>query len=392
MRKSGAVWKSRIGNSRLYRDGMKIKNRIFWQFASRSAGKCLAMTEQEADEILRRLHPKRNESRRCPRSCYGQWEVVLTVIIPAYNVQEYIGKCLDSVLEQELEISYEIVVVNDGSTDGTEKILRKYEGMDNVCVIHQENQGLSGARNRGLELARGKYIFFLDSDDYLLPGCLKNMVETAESCGADIVQGKYQYLREGHLIPVWIRGPYGRIREYGEMCRLPGFASMKLYRSQLFSDVFFPEGYWFEDSIVQLILFERCRKLVMLRETGYVYRVNAGGISQTYKNSPRCLDALWVIGSILDMRRTLGMKMTPEVYRVILEHLSVLLYRRIDVMDEMVIRAAFIKACGYVKELGIEWKEECLLGGIPLESRMGCLHRAFREKNYGMWLICCKYG
>lgn len=100
-------------------------------------------------------------------------------IVPVYNVEKYLPECLDSLLEQDIpHEDYEIICVNDGSTDGSLSILRDYEARcSNVRVIDKENGGVSTARNTGLDAARGDYIWFVDSDDLIAPRCLKLLRE-----------------------------------------------------------------------------------------------------------------------------------------------------------------------------------------------------------------------
>lgn len=105
----------------------------------------------------------------------------LSIIIPAYNAEAYLPQCLDSILAQEHR-GCEVIVVDDGSTDGTAALLERYP---DVKVIHQENRGMSTARNRGLDEARGEYILFVDSDDLLTDGALETLV--AELSGEDII-------------------------------------------------------------------------------------------------------------------------------------------------------------------------------------------------------------
>lgn len=105
----------------------------------------------------------------------------LSVIIPAYNAEAYLPQCLDSILAQEHQ-DCEVIVVDDGSTDGTAALLERYP---DVKTIHQANRGMSTARNRGLDEARGEYILFVDSDDLLTDGALEALV--AELSGEDII-------------------------------------------------------------------------------------------------------------------------------------------------------------------------------------------------------------
>lgn len=96
-------------------------------------------------------------------------DIDLSIIIPVYNIEEYLSQCLTSALKQK-GINLEFILINDGSTDNSGKVADIFKEADNrIIVVHQENRGLSKARNKGIALARGKYLLFLDSDDWLEP-------------------------------------------------------------------------------------------------------------------------------------------------------------------------------------------------------------------------------
>ena len=110
---------------------------------------------------------------------------ILTVIIPAYNIAQYIENCLDSILNQTIK-NIEIIVVNDGSTDNTlESLYQKYSSFPNIRIINKINEGVSTARNEGLNLASGKYLMFVDGDDYLSPDCCEYFIDMIESNQAE---------------------------------------------------------------------------------------------------------------------------------------------------------------------------------------------------------------
>lgn len=114
--------------------------------------------------------------------------ITVSVIVPIYNVKEYLRECLDSLVSQTLK-SFEVILVNDGSTDGSEQIAKAYvEKSDIFHLIERVNGGLSAARNTGLECARGKYVYFLDSDDYLLDTALEELYNKAEADKLDVLK------------------------------------------------------------------------------------------------------------------------------------------------------------------------------------------------------------
>ena len=112
---------------------------------------------------------------------------LISVIVPVYNVEKYLEECLDSILTQTFK-DIEIICIDDGSTDSSGKILDDYKEKDErIIVVHDTNHGLGHVRNTGIDMARGKYVCFLDSDDYMEPDTLKNRYETAEKNNCDLV-------------------------------------------------------------------------------------------------------------------------------------------------------------------------------------------------------------
>ena len=113
----------------------------------------------------------------------------LSIIIPCYNVENYLGKCVDSVLNNKLKDEFEIILVNDGSTDNTLGVIKSYAKQypDVIKYIDQKNKGLSGARNSGMDIAKGEYITFLDSDDYVDSAMYNKLLKKASKGDFDIV-------------------------------------------------------------------------------------------------------------------------------------------------------------------------------------------------------------
>ena len=131
-------------------------------------------------------------------------DLKISVIIPAYNAEKYLTEALDSVVSQTMSDSdYEIIIVNDGSSDHTAYILEKYKNLySNITVINKENGGPSSARNAGLDIASGEYIYFFDADDLLINNSLDALYQCAEEKNADLVIGKYNVLTPYKLSPV----------------------------------------------------------------------------------------------------------------------------------------------------------------------------------------------
>ena len=126
---------------------------------------------------------------------------LISVIIPVYNVGKYLGKCLDSVINQTYR-NLEIIIINDGSTDNSLEVATKYKNKDNrITLITQENKGLSGARNTGLDLASGDYIFFIDSDDYIKLNTLELFLNKLKENDYKMVISRHGHVIKGEVHP-----------------------------------------------------------------------------------------------------------------------------------------------------------------------------------------------
>lgn len=209
--------------------------------------------------------------------------MLLSVIIPAYNVEETLGRCVESVLGQGVD-DMEVIIIDDGSTDGTGKVCDSYGGREGVTVVHQKNGGLSEARNKGLDVAKGEMITFVDSDDYIAPGTYKELVEMMEKHPTyDILE--YSVRKEdGEKVLFSLNLPD---REYTDMAQywFDGraythcYAWNKVYRRGLFHGVRYPKGKKFED-VYMLPQLLRNAKVVRTTHLGlYHYIYNVDGIT-----------------------------------------------------------------------------------------------------------------
>ena len=188
--------------------------------------------------------------------------VVLSIVVPAYNVEAYLPKCINSILAQDLSArEYEIIIIDDGSTDMSGKIADEYaDGHENVMVFHQANAGLSSARNAGIGVARGKYIQFVDSDDYLEPDVLAQLVLKMETESLDVLRFDYRNVNENYepFHPNKEDKPYTDFRD--DICDGPNFLTQRLgyacyawqftIRTDILvtNGIFFKEGVYFEDT------------------------------------------------------------------------------------------------------------------------------------------------
>jgi len=211
--------------------------------------------------------------------------IKLSVIVPVYNVEKYLRKCLDSIISQTLS-DIEIICVNDGSTDGSLCLLREYEKKDNrVIVVDKENGGLSSARNTGIKIARGEYITFLDSDDWVASkNTYENMYNYALNKDLDIVTGQItrfiggKYVPESYYPAKVAKDKKIYTHQDIDLFSIPSSACNKLYKLSLLKDnnIFFDEGLKYSEAIP--FFFEVFLKAKLISHTDdivFYYRITA---------------------------------------------------------------------------------------------------------------------
>lgn len=186
--------------------------------------------------------------------------MLLSIIVPGQNVEAYIGKCLDSLLNQDINSSdYEIIVVNDGSTDGTQKIVEGYASShSNVILINQQNKGLSGARNSGVKVARGRYVMYIDSDDYIEKNVFGGLLAQAERDNLDVLRYNYKNVNEDYKVIVpkrnnklYVDYSSGVTDGFNFLTHRLGYACYAwqfLIKAEIAKNVLFKEGIYFEDT------------------------------------------------------------------------------------------------------------------------------------------------
>lgn len=269
----------------------------------------------------------------------------LQIIIAAYNVEQYIEECLDSVLNQQTDVDYICTIVNDGSTDGTYDIIRKYAGNPRVEVINQQNKGQSGARNTALKTLKGKYIMFLDSDDKLTNGSLNALMNMALETKADIVEGGYRkFTNKGDILYTYKHQTQCDVTA-GD---LYGFPWGKLFKAEMFEKLKFPEKYWFEDTLMAMVLFPMAKKIATVDAQVYEYRINPKGISSTAPHSPKALDSYWIMLRLMKDRLALGLVNDDRMADFIVNSQIPINERRMGLCNKNIRKAVFVLSMAFM--------------------------------------------
>ena len=229
--------------------------------------------------------------------------IAVSVIVPIYNTRPFLEECVRSILNQQFSEPFEVLLVDDGATDGCDVLCDELAAQDKrIRVFHQENQGLSGARNTGIDAARGRYYAFVDADDVVHPGYLQALYDACEAHDAYMAICAVEDVNEGgtsqdppeYTLPAETGVFVGKDllnRFYAPNGTYYTVAWNKLYRAEVWKLLHYPEGRLHEDDFVAHRLFWRCDKVVCLDAPLYNYRLRKGSICRT-EMKPGAFDAV----------------------------------------------------------------------------------------------------
>lgn len=224
-------------------------------------------------------------------------EPLISIIVPAYKVEKYLGKCIESILNQIYK-NLEIILVDDGSPDNCPQICDEYAKKDNrIIAIHQKNGGLSNARNSALNIARGEYIGFVDSDDYIAKDMYETLYKGIIENDAQMAICDFYHINElGEVVQdaiepeikekIKILNQKEAMKEILWDKSIRGYVWTKLYKKECFDELRFPDGKNYEDVAISIKSFEKVNKIVYLNKKKYYYLQRGDSIdnNKTEKN------------------------------------------------------------------------------------------------------------
>lgn len=231
-------------------------------------------------------------------------EITVSVVVPVYNVKEYLIDCLNSIKNQTYA-SMEIILVDDGSTDGSAQICDEFEQEDErISVIHKKNGGLSEARNVGLNASKGEYIIFIDSDDLISEKMLEEMVKCIKISNIDIVACAFKtfedinevsYIENSNNDISMVEGRELVQRLYkGEYNSIGFTAWNKLYKKSLFqkNGIEYPVGRFYEDAFTTFKLLYKAKQIALINKPLYYYRMRNGSIMNSNITRKKTVDGI----------------------------------------------------------------------------------------------------
>lgn len=344
----------------------------------------------EAGDILSQYYTPQNLSLSS-QAAKDSIDLDLSIIIPVYNGEKYLNKCLNSVLNQNTNYSYEVICVNDGSTDNSESILKEHDGERIFRYINKQNGGISSARNCGIKLSAGRYLMFIDNDDYIADDYIETMLSNALKNNADIVKCGYNSVSTDTVKKAYIEGKSKVINceESSDIFSYNGFCWGMLIKRNLFSNACFPEGYWYEDMITRLILYPQCKVFSYVSQPLYYYRIHGNNASSVVWKSGnyKSFDQYYLTKTCMDWLTENGVGFSTSLCLVIQYELCNMLFTRTLQLEDNIKKCLFVLACD---------TNDKLLNLCPEYKKSGNLTQrrltsALINRDYNYWKRICRY-
>lgn len=317
----------------------------------------------------------------------------LSVVIPIYNYAEIIEDNINSILNQKTKYKYEIVLVDDGSTDGASEICDKFaQENSNVFVIHKKNAGIGAARNTGINNAKGKYLMFIDCDDIVHNDIVEVLMNEAYSKNYDMVMCAHNLSKEKNGVIIdKIPNVYSKYNLMGykngdEIMNLAGLPWCKVYKRELWNNVRFFPGYWYEDTIIQFLIFTQCKSYSYIPRIEYEYKWYEKNFSHVQGNASniKSIDSYWLLVEILEQYEKLCLPKDERLYTLVLRHISSYYYGSISGLSDELIEALFVLA----KELCLKYKPE---HNVKLPYMLKQVERSFEKNDIELWKLASCY-
>lgn len=258
---------------------------------------------------------------------------LVSVIIPVYNVEQYVCECVDNIISQTYS-NIEILLIDDGSTDRSGAICDEYKQRDNrIIVIHQNNQGLSCARNTGIDNAKGDFLVFVDSDDIPSTTMIKRMVDLSQEYNSSFVSCFFTCDQKDFFLDkkehIEVLSPLDALMQIFSEKTFQTSACAKMYAKSLWNDIRFPKGKLFEDyaTIYKVVLV--CGSVVSTDKPYYFYRPNPNGITGSFFNK-RKLDYFDITNEIYEELKKRNLKKHISALKNRTERYAISFYKDIS--------------------------------------------------------------
>lgn len=270
---------------------------------------------------------------------------LVSIIIPVYNVQDYLVRCLDSVVNQTYN-NIEILIINDGSTDNSSEIIQDYKKRyNNIVIYDQKNSGQASARNKGIKECSGEYILFVDSDDWIDLNCVEECVQTLISSKSDLVIFDINTIKVNGVIKQ-VTGT--------NIFESESVPWNKMYKRELWEGHKFPEGVWYEDlGVVPIIVGLTARK-VKLNKSLYNYNFTRNGSQSHQINNDKNMDILKML-QLVDLLLKGNVNESELEYLFIKHIIKNLIFRKL-LISNVINNENILEAIEFIQTRFPEWE------------------------------------
>lgn len=349
------------------------------------------MTVDEACRIIDKVYPQPKSNPEYINPEINE-SLDLSIVIPVYNYADILEENINSILNQKTDYKFEAIFVDDGSTDGAQDILRKYENHPNVKLIFQQNGGIGAARNTGINHANGKYLMFVDCDDIVHDDIVETLLSKAYEQDLDMVVAAHNLVKEKNgevyeVVPnVYPQKNLIGFKNGDEIMNLPGLPWAKVYKRELWNNVRFFPGYWYEDTIVHPLIFTQVESYAYIPKVVYEYKWYEKNFSHTQNDSKRIrtIERYWILEEILAQYEKLNFAKDAKFYTLLLRHYSSYYYPFIKGLDSKVVEALFVLAKEEIDKYKPKEK-------VKLPYVLKYVDKAFTENDMSLWQISSCY-
>ena len=315
------------------------------------------MTVDEAEKLINSVYPKPHSSPKYINPTIRN-DLDLSIVVPVYNYAGIIEDTILAILNQKTSYKFEVILVDDGSTDGAREILKEFESYPNVQIIYQENGGIGAARNTGINHASGRYLMFVDCDDIVHDDIVETLMNRAYKDNLDMVIAAHNLVKEKNgeaysITPnVYPQKNLVGYKNGDAIMNYPGLPWAKVYRRELWNGVRFFPGYWYEDTIIQFLIFTQVKSYAYIPKIVYEYKWYEKNFSHTQNKSKnfKCMDSYYLLLEIINQYRNLDLPLDGKFYTLLLQHISTYYYPFISKLNVKHIEALFILACHLERE------------------------------------------
>lgn len=345
----------------------------------------------DARNIVNGIHPRLDSHPVYEKKPIDD-NIDLSIVVPVYNYVDIIESNIDSILNQKTEYNYQLIIVDDGSTDGAADVLKRYADNPKVKLIFQKNAGIGAARNTGINNADGKYLMFVDCDDIVHNDIVETLMNKAYSENYDMVMCAHNLSKErnGAIYEI-VPNVYPKYNLIGykngdEIMNLAGLPWCKVYKREIWNNVRFFPGYWYEDTIIQFLIFMQCKNYAYIPKIEYEYKWYEKNFSHTQGDSanPKSIDTYWLLIEILEQYKKNNMPVDDRLYTLVLRHISTYYYGSVKNLDSKVVEALFVLAKGLYSEYKPNHK-------VKLPFMLRQVEKSFDNNDIELWKLASCY-